>query len=182
PAEPAGSHRWFTPQEVFDAQADRDEAGSSAVASGGVGGVALLPRGDRFVHLADPPRRVGEALGVLGGEGGRIEGAELVVGLGPCGTGDGIASPVDVRDPLVHPAPFSTRTTRGSSLVGVVSLAPSRPSTPGARRAAGRASRPRISDQPTQAHCPGASLLSAASTIDRTLLFVALVRRGSRSS
>ena len=87
---------------MLRAQVQRHGCRRRVGSRGDVAGVGPLPRGERLLDPGEPPGGVGEALQVLGGQAGRVEGPVRRVGLGPRPAPDGGAGTVEVGGPLGH--------------------------------------------------------------------------------
>jgi hypothetical protein len=103
----AGDGRLLT-GEVVHAEAPGHPRRRAIIGPGGEGRVCLLPGGDGFLPLGDPPGRVRQPLEVAGTQPGRIDGAEQLVGLAPRSPGDRCTGPIDVGGQLGQGVPASS--------------------------------------------------------------------------
>jgi hypothetical protein len=99
PHQPAGGQCRLAPEEVLQAQPARAPGRPRDLPGGHVAGVGPLPVGDRLVRPGQPPGGVGKPLQVAWFHAGRVEGAQLLVRLGPGLPAERAPGAVGVGDP-----------------------------------------------------------------------------------
>jgi hypothetical protein len=103
--QPAGRQCRVAAQEVLDAQPAGAQGRPRVLPGGHVAGVGPLPGGERLLGPGQPPGGVGQRLQVARFHAGRVEGAQLLVRLGPGLPAGGVPGVVCVGDPPGHDPP-----------------------------------------------------------------------------